>query len=334
MIEPSVRDLIEAEDMNALLRVIDGYCSARRWDDLLDLADLCEDAVERGKQMWPIAAHVDYRIALEAPADLAVGVLDSKLARFSLGPLTEVIASTRSWAELREHIDSPQDAAYIAQERVLRGEDLTGDEGAHAEVLELPLSLQQWEPTYALATYRSNLVEVAEPWDPRAPLRPAEVTDAEELDEPELSNALLDLVQPWITESNGAARSVVVEGTAAQAAGILGLRNLRIGELQPDEALQRLAWAAATGGAHGRRRGAAFGRSSAWHVAALLLDLPSPSEPSELGSALGRLRWYRWDEGAPEEGWVLRVAVEDPDNGWAAAIGATDVLSEEPGSGG
>jgi hypothetical protein len=40
------------------------------------------------------------------------------------------------------------------------------------------------------------------------------------------------------------------------------------------------------------------------------------------------LAWYRWDEGEPEEGWVLRLAVEHSD-GWAAAIGASDVLEEE-----
>jgi hypothetical protein len=66
----------------------------------------------------------------------------------------------------------------------------------------------------------------------------------------------------------------------------------------------------------------------AWHTAALLGDVPWPAEPDRLAAALGQLRWYRWDEGQVEEGWILRLAVEDPDNGWAAAIGATDLLEE------
>lgn len=324
-----MNELIEAQDMNALLRVIDGYCASGRWEDLLDLAERCEEAVERGKQLWPIAAHVDYRLALEAPADYAAEALESSLVRFHLGPLTEVAASTHSWAEMADLIGAPHHAAYFAQERVLRGEVLEGDLRAHGDVLELPLKLMEWEPTYALAQYRSNHVEVAEAWQPRKPLLATELDDdGAELDEPELAGALLDLVQPWTAESNGAAQAAVVEGTARQAASSLTFGDLRMGSLEPAEALQRMAWAAAAGGAHGRRRGAALGRSLAWHTAALLADLSWPCPPDELRSGMERLRWFYWDEGAPEEGWILRLSVEDPDNGWAAAIAATDVLGD------
>jgi len=330
MTDPAVTEAIEAGDMNALLRIVDSYAGQRRWDDLLDIADRCEEAVERGKQMWPIAAHIDYRLALEAPGERAAEVLESELGRFTLGPLSEVAASTHTWSELAPHIDSPVAAAYVAQERVLRGEDLRGDERAHPEVLEMPLVLQAWEPTYPPATYRSNLVEVAEPWTPKRPLEVVEVGEAPELDEPEMEAALLDLVQPWTAESNGAARAVVVEGSAVDAVAGLAFDTMRMGELRQEEAIQRMAWAAASGGAHGRRRGAALGRSLAWHTSALLADLRWPAEPDELGRALGELRWFRWDEGAEEEGWVLRLAVEDPANGWAAAIAATDILEEGP----
>lgn len=325
----NVSDLIEAQDMNGLLRVVDSWCESRDWDRLLDLADRCEEAVERGKQLWPIAAHIEYRIALEAPGDYAGDALDSDLGRFVLGPLTEVAASNHTWDELVEHISMPHVAAYVAQERVLRGEDLSGDVRAHPDVLELPLWLLEWEPTYCLATYRSDVVEVAEPWDPRAPLQTALRTDAPELDEPELEAGLLDLVTPWTNESNGAARSVVVEGDGPAAASALALDELRIAPLDPDEALQRIAWAAASGGVHGRRRGAAFGRSAAWATVALLADSSWPAEPDALGRDLARLTWYRWDEGESEKGWVLRLAVEDAENGWAAAVAATDLAEED-----
>jgi hypothetical protein len=326
MAERAVTEAIEAGDMNALLRIVDGYAGARRWDDLLDVADLCEEAVERGKQLWPIAAHIDYRIALEAPGERAAEMLESELGRFTLGPLSEVAASTHTWSELAPHIDSPVAAAYVAQERVIRGEDLRGDARAHPDVLEMPLVLEEWEPTYPPATYRSNVVEVAEPWTPKAPLRQVEPVDAQELDEPDLTSALVDLVQPWTAESNGAARAVVVDGGVVAAASQVSFDTIRVGELRPDEAVQRMAWAAASGGAHGRRRGAALGRSLAWHTAALLADIEWPVEGAELGAALRELRWFRWDEGAAEEGWVLRLAVEDPAHGWAAAIAATDLL--------
>jgi len=328
MVTDPIGDLIEAQDLNALLRVIDGHCSAGRWEDLLDLAERCEDAVERGKQLWPIAAHVDYRLALEAPGEYAAEALESPLARFHPGPLSEVVASTHTWGEVADLISTPHHAAFVAQERVLRGDDLEGDPRAHPEVLGLPLRLMEWEPTYALARYRSNHVEVPEVWSPRAPLLDVEPEDGESLDEPELETALLELVQPWTAESNGAAQAAVVEGTARAAASALGFGPLRMGNLEPAEALQRMAWAAAAGGAHGRRRGAALGRSLAWHTVALLGDLPWPSSVEGLRRRLIELRWFYWDEGAPEEGWVLRLAVEDPTDGWAAAIAATDLASE------
>jgi hypothetical protein len=60
-----------------------------------------------------------------------------------------------------------------------------------------------------------------------------------------------------------------------------------------------------------------------------LADVPEDVRPEELGAALAELNWYRWDENAPEEGWVLRLAVEDRERGWSAALGASDVLGEE-----
>jgi hypothetical protein len=328
MLSSDVAALIEAADMNGLLRVVDGFCAAGEWDQLLDLAEGCEDAIERGKQLWPIAAHVDYRLALEAPGALAASVLDPGFGRFAVGPLTEVAAFRHSWDELVPYIEDPRIAAYVAQERVLRGEVLDGDERSHSEVLELPGRLLEWEPTYALASYGRNYVEVAEPWDPKQPLHEESIRSPERIDDSELEDALLDLVLPWTAESNGAARAVVVQGDAAGAASALTYGTLRIGPLETAEALQRVAWSAASGGAYGRRRGAALGRSMAWYTAALLADVPWP--PSEdFGEQIAGLRWYRWDEGAAEKGWVLRLAVENHAQGWSAAIGATDLTEEQ-----
>jgi hypothetical protein len=194
-------------------------------------------------------------------------------------------------------------------------------------VLELPLELQPWEPTYALATFKPTYAEVAEPWEPGAPLEARRPREAPQLEDDEILDALLDLVAPWTTESNGAARAVAVEGDAVAAASSLALDTLRMGVLTADEALQRMAWAAASGGAHGRRRGATLGRFLAWYTAALLAGSAWPVEPDRLGESLASLRFYRWDEGEPEEGWVLRIAVEDG-GGWAAALAATDVLAD------
>jgi hypothetical protein len=323
------QELIEAADMNALLSAVDALCGERAWEELLDLAEGCEHALERGKQLWPIVAHIDYRIALEAPAVYAAEVLDAVSHRFMLGPLTEVAASTHTWDELAPHIDSPQHAAYIAQERVMRGEDLRRDERAHPEVLGLPLALQEWEPTYALATYRSDHVEVAEPWEPKRRFEEVSATPGPTADDPDLAAALLDLVQPWTVESNGAASAVVVDGDAAAAASALAPTGIRMCRVELDLALQRMSWAAASGGAHGRRRGSALGRFMSWYVVSLAADTSWPVDPDELAAAASGLGFYLWDEGEVEKGWVLRVALEHPADGWSAAIAATDLLEED-----
>jgi Family of unknown function (DUF6183) len=326
-LDSHLRELVEAGDLNALLRAVDGLCASRSWDDLVELAGACEEALERGKQLWPIAAHIDYRLALEGPAEYAAEVLTVDTSRFSHGPLTEVAASTHTWEELAPFIDTSQLAAYVAQERVLRSEVLTGDERAHPEILELPLELAAWEPVYPLAKYKPTFVEVAEPWEPKVPLSDTETRPGPELSDPTLTDSLLEVVQPWTSESNGAARAVFVEGDAVSAASHLVLERLLMGPLESAEAVQRLAWAAASGGAHGRRRGAAYGRFSSWYTTSLLAGLEWPASSEDLGAAIDDLRWYRFDEGDPEEGWVLRLAVEDPVDGWAAAIAATDLLT-------
>jgi hypothetical protein len=317
-------DLVEAAQPNELLRRVDALCEARAWDDLVDLAQRCRDATERGKQLWPIAEHVEYRLALEAPGSFAAAVLGPASGRFALGPLTEVAASTHTFDELQPHLSSPQVAGVIAAERVIRGEDLRARPEAHPEVLELPMILQPWEPAYELATYRSSKVAVPSP-----ELVPLKVegsgVGAERIEDPELSRAMLELVATWVTSSNGKTEAVVVDGPAEAAIGALGVESFLIGEIDARQALALMAWSGASGGAHGRRRGAATGRSLAWWAAATLCDMEWPPDPDELGEELPMLRWYRWEPKGLAGGWNLHLAVQDPDGGWAAAITAEDL---------
>jgi hypothetical protein len=68
------------------------------------------------------------------------------------------------------------------------------------------------------------------------------------------------------------------------------------------------------------------GRFSAWWaVVALAGRLDEwPLRADSVGDAAAELRWYRWDPGAPDTGWALRLAVEDRDEGLAWALSATD----------
>ncbi|HET8787516.1 MAG TPA: hypothetical protein VFO47_02045, partial [Actinomycetes bacterium] len=156
-------ELVELGDPAALLRAVDGLCASRDWAGLVDLRHRLDEAVERGRPLWPVTTYVEYRMALDGPAPEAASVLRPGAARFALGPLTEVAATTHTFAELAPHLAVPAVAGAVAQERVLRGEDLREAPGAHAEVLELPLVLAPWEPEYALATYRPDEREVPDP---------------------------------------------------------------------------------------------------------------------------------------------------------------------------
>jgi hypothetical protein len=245
--------------------------------------------------------------------------------RFTAGPLAEVAASTHEWEELAPHLQPGPPAVITGHERVLLGEDLTGVALPGPPVLDLPLRLEQWEPTYCLAEYRAHEADFPAPALPALdavtlPRAPEPGSDPDGVD------ALRGVVTHWVTGSGGRADAVVVDGDAAAAIAAVGAPRARIGRLAGPEALALLAWAGAAGGAHGRRRGAAAGRLAAWWAAAGLSGLldPWPPGPDALGDAVARLRWYAWDAGEAAPGWVLRVAVEDPGTVRAWALDALD----------
>jgi hypothetical protein len=325
-------DLVEAGDLDELTRHVDRLSSAREWDGLLDLRDRCRRAFERGRQLWPAAAHAEYRLALEAPGRWAGQVLEPSAGRFALGPLSEVAASTHTWAELAPHAPAGPVAARAAHERVVRGEDLRADAhvGALPPVLDVPLALAAWEPAYPLATYEADKAHFGDVAAPRLhEVALPSASGVERRHDPDGCRALLDLTVAWVVESNGTSEAVAVVGDARGALAALGATEARAAEVPPADALALMAWTAASGGAHGRRRGMAPGRFAAWWTVAALAGLLDewPAPPDDVGDAAHDLRWYRWDDGAPGRGWSLRLAVEDPSEGWAWAVAATDQRS-------
>lgn len=317
MIGQRAIEAIEVSDVDELIRVVDGLCESQEWDDLVDLKARCREAVTRGKQLWGVEEHIRYRLALEAPGRWAGAAVSEGAARFALGPLPEVAASTKTWTELEPHLDDGPWRGVTAAERVVRG-----DEGA-GPIADLPNRLMDWEPEYPVATYKSDKVETPSPQLPKV----EEVSipdDFEALEDAQSEGALFDLIQPWVNESSGRYETAVVTGSALEAIRALGLTRARMGSLNNGEAMRWMAWAAASGGAHGRRRGAAAGRYGAWWTIATLSDLDWPPDPDELGRALDKLRFYWFDDGSPGTGWELRLVIEDPAEGLAWAISAVD----------
>src|SRR6266487_3603745 len=67
-------ELVELGDPTGLLRAVDGLCARRDWAGLVELRARLEDAVDRGRPLWPMVTWVEYRLALEAPAAEAAAV--------------------------------------------------------------------------------------------------------------------------------------------------------------------------------------------------------------------------------------------------------------------
>ena len=213
-----------------------------------------------------------------------------------------------------------------AHERVVRGEDVRDDDTIDRHVLELPLLIEPWEPDYELATYKSDRAEFPMPRIPA--LEPVDLPPARAsvVHDVAASDALTTIVGTWVESSNGRADVRSVKGDAMAAIAALGLRRAALARLNVAEAMALVAWAGASGGAYGRRRGAAAGRFTAWWTAAVLTDLAEdwPVPGDELAAAAAELRWYAFSDLFPTTGWAFHLAAEDPEHGLGWAIAAGD----------
>jgi hypothetical protein len=172
-----------------------------------------------------------------------------------------------------------------------------------------------------LASYRPDKADFPPPALPAltiADLPPMPYESSTDVDE---ALALRALVATWLTDSNGRSEAVGVEGSALTAISALGVTRARVAEVTLAEAMALMAWAGASGGAEGRRRGMAWGRFLAWECAA---ELAGVDIEDDVGGAADELRWFVWDTGTSDTGWSLRLAVDDPEGGCAWALAATD----------
>ncbi|MBA2608519.1 MAG: hypothetical protein H0U92_06250, partial [Actinobacteria bacterium] len=332
----ALRELVDRADLDELTRFVDRLTEHDEWDDLVDVRNDCRAAAARGKQLWPVTAYVNYVLALRGPGRYAAAAINdaagpgAAAARFGFGPLTEVGASAHSWTDLASHLAAGPTASLVAHECVLRGEDLTQVDGVDGSLLDVPLVLADWEPDYELATYKLDKAEFPSPEMPeRVRWSELELSD-DEVDEDddalEGRQALDEIAAHWNTESNGRTEAVGVSGDIAVALRALGLTYARVAIVSPSEAFAHISWAAASGGAHGRRRGAANGRFAAWWTAAALVDLGDdwPVTANELEVAVNEMQWFLWDDGNEPIGWSLHLGVEDPRAELAWALVASD----------
>ncbi len=324
-------DLIHSVDLDGLVRLIDARCNDADWVGLLRVRDRSAAATrETGRQLWPAATLAEYRLALLAPPEWAATVLDGESGRFTIGPLSEVAAVRHTWAELSPHLDDVPLTMFIAHERAIRGEAIPAAVLARLPpVLDIPAAIQPWEPTYPISTYTEQGAVHPEPARTGA-MRSIEVdVDPDSIDivdDDSTELAVRQLLDAWTTASTGRAETVCVDGNHVAALAALGVRSARVCEITAAEAIASIAWAGASGGAHGRRRGMAIGRFSAWWLLGAIGDLHDqwPPDDDAITELLDALRWFRWDAHEPAGGWRLQIVVEDTQEGLAWAINAAD----------
>jgi hypothetical protein len=337
------------------VRRVDRLAVARDWDGVLELRDACLAATEEtGRQLWGPARFAAYRTALDAPAPLAAAMLEPGVVRFGLGPLTEVAAQRHTFAELAPHVDAAL-LPVVAQERVLRGEDLTGDPRAHGEPDAPPLRLQAFEPAYALPTYRADerldgafaLPEADwTPLDVPTPSRGAGDTHVPAYVPAHvpvrLARALEEVVAPWAAQSSGTVRVVtganVEDATHAVLATLDRATSMKVTyrSLAVDELLGLLAFAGASGGVHGRRRGGAAGRAAAWWVARCATGLDGVEADGHDAVALADELEFRLED-------LVRLALRVPGEAawrlelvlgtWAGAVTGLGSVADERSTG-
>jgi hypothetical protein len=324
--------LIDRSDLDGLVRTVDDLCSSRDWTSLLQLRNSCRLATASGKQLWPASTLAEYRLALLAPAHIAAQVLDEGSGRFTLGPLTEVIAQSHQWSDLQHELPHSPIASFVAHECALRGQHIENPADVF-DALETPLELQSWEPNYELAIYRDNSAEFPSPELPPTSTGRVVVAALSSESEDVLDNGVVDavhqLVGAWSTSSNGTLQVGAARGGETHALASIEVASATLRELQPSQALALLAWAGASGGAFGRRRGAAAGRDSAWWLLGALSGRADqwPLGNDEMGDVLKSLKWWWFDADQNPTGWQLQLVIVDEQRGLSWAINARDSVA-------
>ena len=194
-------------------------------------------------------------------------------------------------------------------------------------MLTVPLALEDWEVVVpggdVPARTRPSSLRPTYLRSSRSSCRrtPHELTT--DVDE---AQSLRGLAATWIDESNGHADAVAVNGSALQAVAALGLSRARVVVLTPGQAFGVMAWTGCQRRRQGTAAGHGLGPLLAWECASILLRV----DIEDVGAHVDELAWFAWDAFEPQTGWSLRLAVEDPANGCAWAVAATDQSETGP----
>ena len=283
---------------------------------LVEFRDRCRKAVERGKQLWPAANHMEYRLALESPGEVAARMLTDVAGQFGLGPLAEVAAAGhdgRSWRRSRRvprRRRCVSTSAWCAEK--ICGGGVAGARSVRAAASALRLGTALSGGRVPIARCRLLVAGgVARGRGDRGPSRRRTHRSHGRRPHPPRPGASLD----------GRRRRNGRRSTGRCTRGAIGAVDgpeVRLAEVDLATALAWLGWAGEWWRARAspRCRGR---RLDAWMV---LERTRRPrrglaTDPAELGRG-ATLRWFVWDAmGIGPTGWVLRARGRRPVRGVA-----------------
>lgn len=296
-------------DHGRLVTQIDALVARGQWDDLERLRQQCRSDTAANATTVSPAALCDYHLVLGAPPSGAALVLNDRANEAPLGPLPEVAAYRHTWASLGPLLTTA--ASDFAGERALRGDTIAPAPTRSGADGGVPFALQSFEPDYQLAEYRRDDTRFPAPTAPIWGDASRLPSPGEAIGDPHVVDAFGDLMRGW-QSSPGRLDIVTVEGDHRHAIAALGHVRVGLAPISFAEALRWLAWAGASGGRSGQRRGASLGRSLAWVAVASLAGVSEdwPIEPAEFGEIGEGLRWFLWNDPDADE-WVFRLAVHD-----------------------
>ena len=228
-------ELVERGDLDDLTRRVDRLCHEERWDDLVDLRQRCRAALQRGRQLWPVASYIEFRLALDAPGPWAAACPRARRGAF------RARAAARGGG-----VHSPLGGVGSPPEPVSRrghGGPRTGGPRRGPErrgVGRIPprRARPAARPAGVGAGLCPRRVRARSTPRPGAGRRPLAAAGADPpaagrpaTEDPDSISALTELASAWVGESNGRATSVAVHGTARAAVCALGAPSPRLAEI-------------------------------------------------------------------------------------------------------
>ena len=324
--------LIHRADLDGLVRLVDDCCATAR------LGRGCGACATRPatpsapgascgrRRRWPSTAWRCWRRRRGRPA-----CSTRDRGRFSIGPLTEVVAQHHTWAELAPPARARAAAAFVAHERALRGEAIEpATTAALPDVLELPVrargvgaGLRAGRPTPTTAA------------SSRRPTPPGPLADVDAAGRRRRPRSTTTPSSSPCASSSRRGRRRRTGGPTSSPSRVTRPGRVRAlgvapGPLGAADAGRGRRLAGLGGRQRRRPRPAArCGRRPLRRAVAASPRSPTRSTTGrspldELGELAGELRWWWWDAHEPATGWQLQLAVEDPAEGLAWAISARD----------